>query len=133
MGVIEGTNPCVTGDTWVLTQEGPVQVADIVGKQISLALNGNFYLSAEQGFFKTGKKKVIKIQTNRGYSIEVTPDHKIRVASLVTRDRIEEGWKPAGELKPGDQILLSNNRALVWEGKGTFEEGYLGLLIGMAR
>lgn len=131
LGEIESTNPCVTGDTWVLTQEGPVQVADIVGKQVSLALNGNFYLSAEQGFFKTGKKKVIKIQTNRGYSIEVTPDHKIRVASLVTRDRIEEGWKPAGELKPGDQILLSNNRALVWEGKGTFEEGYLlGLLIG---
>jgi ribonucleoside-diphosphate reductase alpha chain len=131
LGEIESTNPCVTGDTWVLTQEGPAQVADIVGKQVSIALNGNFYSSTEQGFFKTGRKQVIKIHTDRGYSIEVTPDHKIRVASLVTRDRIEEDWKPAGELKSGDQIILSNNRGLVWEGKGTFEEGYLlGLLIG---
>ncbi|NLO83057.1 MAG: TSCPD domain-containing protein [Clostridiales bacterium] len=131
LGEIESTNPCVTGDTWVLTQEGPAQVADILGRQVPLALNGNFYLSAEQGFFKTGKKQVIRIQTDRGYSIEVTPDHMIRVASLMTRDRIEEDWIPAGELEPGDQILLNNNRGLVWEGQGTFEEGYmLGLLIG---
>ncbi|MFS8501603.1 MAG: ribonucleotide reductase N-terminal alpha domain-containing protein [Caldicoprobacter sp.] len=131
LGEIESTNPCVTGDTWVLTEEGPAQVADILGRQVSLALNGSFYPSTEQGFFKTGRKQVVKIHTDRGYSIEVTPDHKIRVVSLVTRDRIEEDWKPAGELKPGDQILLSNNRGLVWEGRGTFEEGYLlGLLIG---
>ena len=131
IGEIESTNPCVTGDTWVLTQEGPLQVNDIVGRQVSLALNGNFNLSTEQGFFKTGEKQVIRIQTERGYSIEVTPDHKIRVAAIMTRDRIEEDWKPAGELKPGDQILLGNNRGLVWQGKGSFEEGYLlGLLIG---
>ncbi len=29
---IAATNPCVTADTWVLTESGPAQVADLVGK-----------------------------------------------------------------------------------------------------
>jgi len=49
----------------------------------------------------------------------------------VTREQITEIWKPAGELKPGDQIILSNNRDLSWSGQGSLEEGYLlGLLLG---
>lgn len=131
LGEIESTNPCVTGDTWVLTEEGPRQVADILGKQMSFALNGRFYASTEEGFFKTGNKPVLSIKTDRGYEIEVTADHKIRVATSITRDKIEEEWKEAGELKPGDKVILSNNRGIVWEGQGSFEEGYLlGLLIG---
>ena len=131
LGEIESTNPCITGDTWVLTENGPEQVVNILGKQISLALNGDFYSSSEIGFFKTGNKSTISIRTDKGYKIEVTPDHKIRIAVSITRDNIQEEWKPAGELKPGDHIVLSDNRGLVWEGRGSFEDGYLlGLLLG---
>jgi len=31
LGEIEATNPCVTGDTWVLTDHGPRQARDLVG------------------------------------------------------------------------------------------------------
>ena len=34
-------------------------------------------------------------------------------------------------MKPGDRIILSNNRGLEWKGKGNYNEGFLlGLLIG---
>lgn len=131
VGEIESTNPCVTGDTWVITENGPNKVADILGKQMSFALNGCFYTSTEEGFFKTGNKPVLSIKTDRGYEIEVTADHKIRVATSITLDKIEEEWREAGELKPGDKIILSNNRGIVWKGQGSIEEGYLlGLLMG---
>lgn len=131
IGEIESTNPCITGDSWVLTQSGPMQVADILGVQTQLALNGSFAMSDEKGFFKTGIKDVIKIGTDRGYELKLTKDHLVRVAANMTRFKIDEEWKAAGDLKPGDEIILSNNRGIKWAGKGSFDEGFLlGLLIG---
>ncbi len=130
MEEIEATNPCVSGDTWIITPEGPFMVKEIIGKFIAIALNGRFYKTNEDGFFLTGKKDIFKIKTKKGYEVKVTEDHLIRVAEKITRYKIYETWKPAGNLKPGDKIILSNNRKLYWEGKGSFEEGYLlGLLI----
>lgn len=131
LGIIESTNPCITGDTWVLTQQGPAQVTDILGKETLLALNGGFYSTESTGFFKTGIKKVIKLRTDRGYELKLTKDHLVRTAASFTRFSIKEEWKAAGEILPGEIIILSNNRGLKWEGKGTKEEGYLlGLLVG---
>lgn len=131
LGEIESTNPCITGDSWVLTQEGPAQVKDILGKQVQIALNGSFYKSDEKGFFRTGIKNIIKVSTDRGYELKLTKDHLIRTAANMSRFSIDEEWKAAGELVPGDKIILSNNRGIRWEGKGSKNEGYLlGLLIG---
>ncbi len=131
LGEIEATNPCVTGDTWVLTAAGPAQVQEIIGIHTQLALNGSYYPSASEGFFSTGVKPVLKLKTDRGYEIKVTHDHLIRTAKQVTRSEIVEEWKEAGKLQPGDTIILSNNRGIQWEGKGSFDEGYLlGLLLG---
>ncbi len=131
LGEIESTNPCLTGDTWVLTNEGPCQILDILGKQTKLALNGLFYETAPEGFFKTGTKKVLSISTNRGYTINATEDHLIRVAKSINRFKIEEEWKPARSIVPGDKLILSNNRDIKWKGEGDFNQGYLlGLLLG---
>jgi ribonucleoside-diphosphate reductase alpha chain len=131
LGLIESTNPCITGDSWVVTGNGPLQVWDILGQEESLALNGLFNKTDKKGFFRTGVKNVIKLHTDRGYELTLTKDHMVRTASKVTRFSIEEEWKAAGDLKPGDRIMLSNNRGLVWEGKGNYNEGFLlGLLIG---
>ncbi len=131
IGNIESTNPCVAGDTWVLTNQGPKQVDDIIGKKSCLALEGRYYETTQEGFFKTGTKPVIKIFTDRGYELKVTEDHLIRTAAKVTRDKLYGEWKRAGELKQGDKIILSNNRGIEWEGKGSYNEGYLlGLLLG---
>ncbi|MEA5025842.1 hypothetical protein SDC9_33996 [bioreactor metagenome] len=131
LGEIEATNPCVTGDTWVLTEEGAAQVRDLLGSQVKLALNGEYHETSEEGFFATGVKQVLTLKTQQGYELKVTADHLIRVASDMTRYKVSQEWKPAGELKPGDTIVLSNNRGIQWQGKGTKEEGYLlGLLLG---
>ncbi len=131
LGEIESTNPCITADSWVLTQSGPMQVKDILGRQVQLALNGSYAISDDKGFFRTGIKNVIKVRTDRGYELKLTKDHLVRTAADITRFRIDEEWKAAGDLKPGDKIILSNNRGIKWEGKGSLNEGYLlGLLIG---
>jgi len=131
LGEIESTNPCLTGDSWVLTNEGPCQIIDILGKQTKLALNGQFYETTSDGFFKTGTKKVLGIATDRGYKINATEDHLVRVAKSIDRFKIEEEWKPAGSIIPGDKLILSNNRDIKWSGRGNFDHGYLlGLLIG---
>ncbi|HOM43879.1 MAG TPA: LAGLIDADG family homing endonuclease, partial [Bacillota bacterium] len=131
LGEIESTNPCITGDSWVLTPDGPVQVKDILDRQVQLALNGSYSMSDEKGFFRTGIKNIIRVCTDRGYELKLTKDHLIRTAANMTRFKIDEEWKAAGDLSPGDRIILSNNRGIRWEGKGSFDEGYLlGVLIG---
>lgn len=131
LGAIESTNPCITGDSWVVTKNGPAQVYDILGKEEYLALNGTYHKTDEKGFFRTGVKKVVRLSTDRGYELVLTEDHKVRTAGNVTRFRIDEEWKAAGDLKPGDQVVLSNNRGLKWAGKGDYNQGYLlGMLIG---
>ena len=130
-GEIEATNPCVTGDTWIITNQGPTQVKTVLGQELAIVLNGEFHRTSSEGFFSTGIKPVLTVRTDRGYELKVTNDHLVRVAEKVTRELITETWRPAGELKPGDQLVLSNNRGLDWIGKGCFEEGYLlGLLLG---
>jgi len=122
MGMIESTNPCVTGDSWVVTSSGPRQVCEMLGVEESIALNGKFHETDEKGFFKSGIKPVIKICTDRGYNLTLTRDHKVMCATNVTRFDINAMWRSAGELKPGDKIILSNNRGLKWEGNGTHDD-----------
>ena len=131
LGEIESTNPCVTGDTWILTDGGPKQVSEILGETIDIALNGTYYKTEKEGFFKTGTKPVVQISTDRGYQLKLTKDHLVRVASDVTRFGIEEEWKSAGDLKTGDRVILSDNRGITWTGKGDYNKGFLlGMLIG---
>jgi ribonucleoside-diphosphate reductase alpha chain len=40
VGIYETTNPCVAGDTFVTTSEGPRQVKDLIGKRTTLVVNG---------------------------------------------------------------------------------------------
>ncbi len=131
LGEIESTNPCVTGDTWVLTAEGPRQVREILGQPVELVLNGIFHPSAPEGFFRTGSKEVLKIVTDRGQTLTLTENHLVRTLSEMNQFQMEETWTPAGELQPGDRLVLSNNRQAAWQGKGTMEAGFLlGALIG---
>lgn len=131
LGEIESTNPCLSGDSWVLTDKGPRQISDIIGDKTSVALDGKFNPTSEKGFFKTGYKNVLKIVTDRGYEISATADHLVKTAQDITRFGHREEWLKAGDIKLGDKLVLSNNKGIVWDGCGNEEEGYLlGLLIG---
>ena len=74
----------------------------------------------------------MRLETEEGLSLRLTFDHRVRVATHTTRWKLEQEWREASELRPGDRIVLHDHRALAdWQGAGTADEGYLiGLLMG---
>src|SRR5438270_3961791 len=76
------TNPCVTGDTWVLTSGGPRQARELVGRQHQTFLNGESFATTHAGFWRTGSKPVFHVRTREGYALRLTANHQLmRVAS----------------------------------------------------
>lgn len=120
-----GVNPCLSGDTWVLTSEGAKQINDLIDIPHQTVYNGKLYSAT--GFWKTGDKEVFKIETNRGYSVKATDNHK-----FLTQSGKTQVWKEVKDLAVGDKLVLSNNKGFKWDGgTGTFNEGYLvGSVVG---
>jgi ribonucleoside-diphosphate reductase alpha chain len=131
IGVIESTNPCIDGDTWIITPDGPMQVKDSLGKKVGLLLDGQFHETGEEGFFSTGVREAYRVKTARGFELVATGDHLVSVASKVTREKVYTGWHRVETLEVGDKIVFSGNRGAHWGGEDSLEEGYLlGLLLG---
>lgn len=129
---ISATNPCVTADTWVHTSEGPRQVRELIGQRFTALVDGKPYASESEGFFATGFKPLLRLQTVEGQVLRLTADHPIRKVQRRTRYLVESAWVKAGELQVGDELMLHDHRVLEgWEGAGSAAEGYLmGLLVG---
>ena len=129
---IRATNPCVTGDTWVQTAEGPRQVADLIGQGFLARVDGQDHATGPEGFFRTATRNVVRLATDEGYALRLTADHRVRRVSHFTRWSTDTEWCAAGELQPGDRVLLNDHRkAAHWNGAHTFDEGFLlGLLVG---
>ena len=129
---IEATNPCVTADTWVMTDRGARQVHNLIGTTFSAVVDGKSYPTESQGFFHTGTKPVLRLKTVEGHSLRLTADHRVLRVSRMTRHIRETEWVKAGELRTKDQIVLHDHRAMqAWSGAHNEDEGYLiGLLIG---
>ncbi|MDO5691645.1 MAG: LAGLIDADG family homing endonuclease [Pseudomonadota bacterium] len=129
---IEATNPCVTADTWVMTEGGPAQVQDLIGQPFTAVVDGAAYPVLSRGFFRTGHRPVLELRTVEGQSLRLTCDHKIRRVAKRTRYLMRTEWVQAQHLQPGDEVVLHNHREMGgWDGKGTEAEGYLlGLLVG---
>ena len=129
---INATNPCVTADTWVQTENGPRQVKELIGKEFLAQVNGQLFALQSDGFFATGEKEIYELQTAEGYRLKLTADHRLRRVARKTRYSMELDWSAAQDLKPGDEIVLNDHRsASGWSGTGTRAEGYLvGLLLG---
>lgn len=97
------TNPCLTGDSWVTTKEGPKQIVDLAGKgKQTLLVNGEWKDTTDHGFVKTrSDSEIIHLTLKNGMDIKCTPDHKI-----MTKD----GWKEASDLETNDFIRISNKK-----------------------
>lgn len=102
-------NPCVTGDTRVMTSRGLVQIRDLVGSPFNVAVDRRFntvilqQATTLKGAFKTGTKEVFSLQTAEGYQVRLTADHRVMTA---------DGWKEAQHLSPGDILHISNTEGL---------------------
>lgn len=128
-----GTNPCVTADTWVMTDQGARQVQDLVGSPFVAFVDGQPHPSTAAGFFATGYKTIYRVETKEGYTLTATADHLLLQVRQQTRKRQETAWTAVQELQPGDFIRLHNQRGATW-GDGTDADAatawLLGLLVG---
>ena len=100
LGQIEATNPCVTADTWVLTDQGPRQVHELNGVPFRGVHKTGYYPSTNAGFFATGRKPVFRLETYSGHQVTLTADHKV-----LTR---YDAWKEAQSLRDGEFLLISD-------------------------
>jgi ribonucleoside-diphosphate reductase alpha chain len=108
-GRINASNPCVTGDTRVLTPGGIWRRID---QMIHLPSRVVTNLDQQQihttdGAFPTGQKDVFELRTAGGFSVKLTADHQVW-----TRGR---GWQAAAQLNNQDELRLPNQPACVQE------------------
>jgi len=129
---IHATNPCVTADTWVQTDQGPRQVSELVGRGFAAVVNGAACPTEPNGFFFTGHKPIVRLSTEEGFSLRLTMDHPVRKVMNKTRWQIQTQWTPVRELSVGDEIMVGDQRGFPdWPGALGEHHGYLiGLLIG---
>ena len=118
IGTIESTNPCISEDMMVLTNEGFIKAKELfkkvkAGEEIKIVydkralefkLNGKFnnnnfeiHENLINECWNRGKKEIYKLTTCSGFELEATPDHKV----LTT-----EGYKALADLKKDDEILI---------------------------
>lgn len=127
MGPIFASNPCVTADTLVYTDEGLIEMGELykTQKQFDAVVDARFgyeeTFHASSKAFKTGTKEVFRLQTKEGYYVRATANHKI----MTTR-----GWVELGELQKGDKIHILNRKG-GFGVKGSLAKGRtLGWLVG---
>lgn len=97
-----GTNPCVTGDTPILTSHGYQAIRDCVGTDVSV-WNGNEWSLVTP--FSTGENELVTISFSDGTSLTCTPYHKF---ILQDHGRGNHYRKEARELKEGDKLAKFN-------------------------
>jgi ribonucleotide reductase alpha subunit len=94
-------NPCITGDTLVLTTQGWKQVSELQGLEFTAIVDGKPYLSTNRGFWYTGTKQVYQLTLKNGLTLKATADHEIYT--------LNRGKVPLIELTRTDQIAVPNN------------------------
>lgn len=117
---LRAPNPCLVGDSWVVTRyDGPMQIKDLQGKAVDILSNGVFVRTSDEGFFVTGCRRVMEIETEKGYRIQVTKEHLMNVPAKPSSssqrsdsDKISTTWKEAGNLSIGDEIMLGSSASL---------------------
>lgn len=76
-------NPCVTGETPILTDKGYVEIQNVIGVPVNI-WNGTEW--SEVVPFSTGKNPIVKVYFSDGSSLRCTPYHKFVLSS---GDRVE--------------------------------------------
>ncbi len=108
MGIVESTNPCITGDTLISTEFGLMRIENIVKNKrlIKFTIDKRVLNNSKKGIkfnkishvWNNGLKECYKIITESGYELIGTADHK-----LFTTD----GWVKLKESLEKEVLLQS--------------------------
>lgn len=94
LGTIKSSNLCVSGNTFVLTYNGHIQIKNLVDQKVDI-WNGKQWSNVTVR--KTGENQnLIRVNFSNGVSIDCTPYHKFFISDGVERR--------ADELKIGDEL-----------------------------
>ncbi|MBN1563297.1 MAG: hypothetical protein JXA10_05625, partial [Anaerolineae bacterium] len=119
------TNPCVTGDTLLYTDQGLQRAQELFDDetQIEVTVDGRFGLAGAttpaSRVFRTGTKPVYRLQTKEGYFVRATADHRFMTP---------RGWVELQDLAPGDKLHILNRKG-GFGGEGSLA---LGRVLGAA-
>lgn len=98
-----GPMQCVRTDSLVNSENGYVQIKDLNGEKILALSNvGEPVFTDKYKVFESGKKRIMKIRTESGKEIFVSPDHKILT---------ENGYVRAAELRQGFKIRTIDRKS----------------------
>ena len=109
LGEIESTNPCVVGDTLILTDKGMEKIENVyhrfkLGGTPTTILTDDRVIGYDHisrrpitKIFNLGKKTIIKIIAKSGYELEATTDHKLYT---------HNGWVALKDIKIGDKVFM---------------------------
>jgi ribonucleoside-diphosphate reductase alpha chain len=93
---IYASNPCVTGDTLVATDEGWRSIDSLVGETANV-IGSDGVPHLVTNIFPTGEKQVFELKTKFGYRVRITADHKVATS---------RGDVAVRDLDVGDEINL---------------------------
>lgn len=111
LGNIEITNPCVTGDTLILTDEGYVPIIDTLYKKVNV-WNGVEWSEVEP-YFVASNQTIYDVSFSNGTAVRATGDHR-----WFTTD----GVKTTLELTTSDELIKT--KMPVVEGTKVLEDAY---------
>lgn len=97
---IHGTNPCVTGDTTILTEDGNFPIIDLVGKKVKV-WNGSEFSEVEP--FSTGINNLYEIKLSNGSVIRCTDYHEFPIIEGSNRNP-KKIRKQAKDLQVGEKL-----------------------------
>lgn len=99
---IAASNPCVSGDTLLLTRSGNVPIRNIVGQSVDV-WNGEEWSTVEPYITGTDQP-LMRVTMSNGLHVDCTPAHKFIMS--------DGSRKIAGELAVGDAIVKSSRPVL---------------------
>jgi ribonucleoside-diphosphate reductase alpha chain len=123
---ILATNPCVTGETLLSTENGLIPAEELYEQGVARDVVVDGRLSEDtvkeaSSVYKTGEKDVYKLTTSEGYELRLTADHRVMT---------DDGWVEARDLEPNDTVHIQNRKGEFGQ-HGSAEEGrVLGWLAG---
>jgi ribonucleoside-diphosphate reductase alpha chain len=123
---ILATNPCVTGDTIISTENGLVPAEELYEQGVAQDVVVDGRLSEEtvkeaSSVYKTGEKDVYELTTEEGYELRLTADHRVMTA---------DGWVEARNLEAGDAVHIQNQKGEFGNHGSAAEGRVLGWLVG---
>jgi ribonucleoside-diphosphate reductase alpha chain len=123
---ILATNPCVTGDTLISTENGLVTAEELYEQGVARDVVVDGRRSEERvkeasSVYRTGEKEVYRLTTEEGYELRLTADHRVMT---------DDGWTEAGSLDPGDTVHIQNRKGEFGDHGSAAEGRVLGWLVG---